>query len=176
MRHRWTARALVSAFAGLLLVPAQAEAALPANLQASLFAKILNYDKKLSDTPAAERGILIVSTEARKAAAVEMQDALRAFNLPALLEGPAAAAAKSTIVAVYVLDKDATKDLQTLGLGRPVLTMSGDVTLAERGLVSVALGVGKNGRPEIVVNLARLRTEGHEFAAELLWLARVIKD
>jgi hypothetical protein len=46
--------------------------------------------------------------------------------------------------------------------------------LAEQGHVSISIDEA-NERPQIVVNLQRLKTEGHTLSADVLKLAKVIR-
>ena len=55
-----------------------------------------------------------------------------------------------------------------------ILSISGVPELAEKGEVSVALGI-ENDKPKIIVNLERAKSEGHQLSADLLKLAKIIK-
>ena len=159
-----------------LLVPCIAHGGLPPQLEAALFAKILNYDKKIAAKPPAERQVLIVYIPKGSANVREIQDAFTAARIPVTVATTDEAAAKLPgVVAVYIADEKISTALQQAIAGAGVLSLSGAESLANTGSVSVGLTVRDNGRPEIIVHLGRLKAEGHELAAELLALAKVIK-
>jgi hypothetical protein len=53
------------------------------------------------------------------------------------------------------------------------LSISGDPSLAASGDVSVSIGE-VDARPQIIVNMSRLKAEGHELSAQLLKLAKIV--
>jgi len=163
-----------SAAAAILLLgaaAAPAEDALPAKMQAALFRKILAYDRKLADRTAR---VAVVSGD-DEAAAGEMTAALKQAGLEATqakaadLEKPGA-----SFDAVYRMRGAGEAKISAACLRLGILSLAGDAAPAEAGSVSIGLGTREDGRPEIVIHLARVKQEKHEFPAELLRLARVI--
>jgi hypothetical protein len=145
--------------------------ALPAKMQAALFKKILAYDRKLADRPA-RVGVFSGSDED---AAAEMVDAFRQVGLQAAkvkaadLDRPAPA-----FDVLYQMPGSATGRLGGACVRLSLLSLAGEAAPADAGSVSVGLGTRDDGRPEIVIHLARVKQEGHEFPAELLRLARIV--
>jgi len=164
---RWLLAAL------LVTAPASARAEpVPVKFQAVLFKKIFSYDKALKDSSAKIQ--IVFSKESADAAS----EAARAFTDAGLTTSQVKAdqlpktADASTVF--YILGSIVPGGLKELAAKSGALTVSGLTSLAESGEVSIGLGTKADGRPEIVVNLARLKVEGHELRAELLGLARVV--
>lgn len=172
LRAGLAARVLAAAAMLAAAAPAVADP-LPVALQAAFLRKVLLYDTQLrSDEP---RAVVVYASSGAPAAA-ELVEALqkRGVAAQAVAEAALAQGAATTRVA-YVLPQAATPELLATCARLGVLTIAGDAALAESGRASVAFGVKADGKPEIVVNLTRLRLEQHEFSAELLGLARVIR-
>jgi hypothetical protein len=75
---------------------------------------------------------------------------------------------------VYLFPEADLEEAKQVCSGSGVLTISGSPSLVEQGHVSIAIGEN-GGKAEIVVNLPRLKQEGHELSSQLLKLARVIQ-
>ena len=119
--------------------------------------------------------MLLVYDAAGKDAAGALQAAFAGIGVTA--EPVPAPNARSRFEAggvAYLLPGTATAPLLEGAAAAHTLTVAGDATLAEAGKVSVGLGM-RGDKPEIVVNLERVQSEGHDFAAQLLSFARVIR-
>ena len=75
---------------------------------------------------------------------------------------------------VYLLPDVNTAQVKPFCTDGGILSISGVPSFADSGYVSVSIGEQDN-RPQIIVNLSRLKSEGHQLSAELLKLARVIQ-
>lgn len=160
----------------VLMAPGFAHAGLPPAVEAALFAKIMNYDRRLEALPTAERRVLVVYSPQKNADVKGIQEAFAALNMPVITSTVDAAASKlAGVVAVYVADDVVSVSLQQMIANASLLSFSGSAALAEAGSVSVGLGIRTNGRPEIVVNRGRLKAEGHALAANLLAVSRVVE-
>jgi len=161
-----------SAAAAVLLLcalPGRADEALPAKLQAALFRKILAYDRKLADRTAR----VAVLAGGDDGAAEQMAAALRQVGLEAVKVKPAELE-KPGFDALYQMPGASGAKVSALCQRLGLLSLAGEAAPADAGSVSVGLGTRDDGRPEIVIHLARVKQEGHDFSAELLRLARVI--
>jgi hypothetical protein len=146
---------------------------IPGDLQSAMFKKIFSYDKTLQSV--GEITVFIVGAEKDDQT---VQELVKAFKnegaFPAVigavpLEGPLP---PSSVVYLFP-EADLEVAKQVCGESG-VLTISGDPSLVEQGHVSVAIGEN-GGKAEIIVNLPRLKEEGHELSAQLLKLARIIQ-
>lgn len=72
----------------------------------------------------------------------------------------------------YVGSVSGARSVESFCLRNKVLTITGSPEVMKRGMVSILVGLSDN-KLKIVVNLTRLRSEGHEISAELLDLPRV---
>jgi hypothetical protein len=175
---RWGARALAVAAALLVALgaggPARAEAVtVPAKLQAVLFKKIFAYDTALQGV--GEVKVLVVYPAGGAEEARRLTGAFGEAGLTAsAAEVHDATARLGGARVVYLLPGAEAALAHAAAAGKQVLSVAGLPALAERGAVSVALGQGADGKPEIVVNRTRLKAEGHDLSANLLRLARVI--
>lgn len=164
----------------------------PVQTQAALFAKVLQYDRKLSVRAGGDIVVGILHQSKLRESAAVARDAAAAFatqkTIAALpvsvvtldLDDPAIAGnlrgslESRKVDVLYVCPLRAfdvasiAKSTSALG----VLSLTGVPKYAD------ALSVGLDmtaGKPQIVVNLAASRAEGADFASDLLRLARVIK-
>ncbi len=55
-----------------------------------------------------------------------------------------------------------------------VLSISGVPSLAEEGNVSIGLGA-ESGKPRIIINLNRVKSENHELSAQLLESSKIVR-
>jgi TonB family protein len=165
----------VLAVAGALVAAAGSAqtSPVPPPLQASTFDKIFDFDRALGDRVRLK--VLLIHDESGREAAAALQ---QAFNGAAIAAEPvtlaAAAGRMQEGVVAYLLPGTATPDLLRTAAAARVLTIAGDATLAEQGRASVGLGL-KGDKAEIVVNLDRVAQEGHDFSAQLLKFARVVR-
>lgn len=152
---------------------AHAQAAAPPAVQATTFAKILSFDRALDKSKT--RILLIHDLSTGKDQAAVLQQAFTAAGLAA--EAVPVGNARNRLepgVVAYLLPGTVSSLLLDSAAAAHVLTIAGDPSLAEQGKVSVGLGM-RGDKPDIVVNLGRVATEGHDFAAQLLSFARVIR-
>lgn len=156
-----------------LLLPRPVASAdpLPANVFATMLKKILAYDKAISG-PAR---IAVAYAKEYTDQAQEFSRALEGNGMTPSLVPIADMPGRQGLSAVLVLAPATPAALRAHCTRERMLSVSPLVALAERGEVSVALGVRADSKPEIVVNLRQLETEGHSFSAALLGLSRVIR-
>lgn len=147
--------------------------------QSDVFKRIFAYDKDLRDSE--KIVVLVISTSKSDDDTVEIVEAFRSAGLypavvsPSQLGDDLTTTLTRRTAVVYVspgIDYDAVKAFTTKN---GYLSIAATKELAESGHTSV--GVGDNeARPEIIVHMGRLAAEGHELSAELLKLARVIRE
>jgi hypothetical protein len=134
---------------------------LPANLQAALFKKIFAFDKTLESKQI--EVVVLGSGDGIVAAFKEAGISAKAVSGNQLPAG---------VNVVYVNQGVTATKSQSASKG--VLSISGTVSLVENGQVAIGLSV-EGGKPKIVVNLPQLKAEGHEIAADLLKIAKIIQ-
>ena len=158
-----------------LLAPLAASAqkmAVAPGAQPATFEKIFGYDRALGDRSKLQ--VLIVA-DAATPALTELEGAFRSLGIRAERVAPGALASRlAPGVVVYLTAESATPALLEQVARAKVLSIGGDPALAEAGRVGVALG-DAGGKPEIVVNLDRVTAEGHDFAAQMLKVSRVVR-
>jgi TonB family protein len=158
-----------------LMAPAAAWArmAVAPAAQPALFDKIFGYDRALGDRSRLQ--VLLVGGEGDAADLAQLETGFRQLGIRA--EQVAAAAVGERLgpgVVVYLTAETATPAMLDQLAAARVLSIGGDPALAESGRAAVALG-DNAGKPEIVVNLDRVATEGHDFPAQMLKVARVVR-
>lgn len=155
-------------------VPAQGSPVPPA-LQATTFDKVFDFDRALGDRSKLKVWLVHGSAGGGRDAAVALQGAFSALAIAAEpVALPAAAARFQSGTVAYLLPGAATTELLEAAASAQVLTISGDAALAVQGKVSVGLAL-RGDKAEIVVNLDRVAQEGHDFSAQLLKFARVVR-
>lgn len=170
-------RTITCALAGLgialALQPAALRAAVPPAAQPALFDKVFGYDRALGDRGRLQ--VLLVRGAGDPAALDELEAGFRALGIQAEQIEPAGLAGRlAPGVVVYLTPETATPELLAGLAQAKVLSIGGDAALAESGRAAVALG-GSAGKPDIVINLDRVEAEGHDFPAQFLKLARVVR-
>lgn len=165
---RWSFVALVALAFILPSLPQTSKAAIPIELQASLFKKILSYDRTVKAKGGSLK-VLLIGNRCDVAAA--------AFNrvgvITKIITTESITAESGDAHAVYFASAPSAMAKSSCETSK-LLTLSGDVTAVDGGRASVALGIA-GGRPQIVINLKSVKKEGHELSSQLLGLARVIK-
>jgi hypothetical protein len=162
------------ALAGAFAFPAWAqEVPLTAKIQVALFKKIFAYDKVIARPFSAKVLIVYAPGHRRDADALLREFSAAGLNPVAVLESEIHANSEGAS-ALYVLPRAGHAALRDVSVPLKLLTISGAPSYAESGYVAVALAVRPDGRPEIVVNLARARAEGHDLSSDLLKLARIV--
>lgn len=169
-----------SALALFLLLVATASRAteeIPADFQANLFKKILLFDRSLAKgdvqkiaIPYSENGQ--GHAEALAAAFVKVGIAANGIKAKTWSTDNVRALLADTSV-VYVTHP-LTAEANSYCYSKKKLTIAGEPTLVEAGHASIAITKKADGKPLILVNLKRLKNEGHEFSSDLLNLAKVI--
>ena len=152
---------------------ARAQGGVPPPLQAATFDKIFDFDRALADR--VQLKVLLIHDAGGRDAAAAMQQAFAGAAIASEPVPVAAAAGRlqSGNVA-YLFPSTATPELLTAAAAAKVLTIAGDAALAEQGKASVGLAM-RGDKAEIVVNLDRVGQEGHDFSAQLLKFARVLR-
>lgn len=189
MRRRTCVHLLVAVAVTLVTDVARADADVPLQLQAQLVSKLASFDRNF----AARAGTLsrvIVLHKAGDAdstqVAVNMAKALVALRevggvasevvvAPFPGAAPLAETCRSKKITVVYFSTGLESDMDAIGkalAGVDVLTIGVTASLADRGVV-VAFDL-EEGRPKIVVHLARARAQNVSFKAELLKLARIV--
>jgi hypothetical protein len=155
------------------LRPARAESeVLPSALQVALFRKIFGYNKAL--VPPLK--ILIVYANDFTAMAEEVQKNFeRSAQASEKLSLAEFSRRTAGVTIVYVLANAVPSVVQQFCMREHVFSVSPFPALAERGEVSVAVGIKQDRMSEIVVHLNRAKQEGQELSMALLSLARVIR-
>jgi hypothetical protein len=166
-----------AAFAAATRLASAAEMADPGK-QSDVFKRIFSYDK---DLRASEKIVVIIVGASRqggdvdKVAGVFREKGLYpAVVTPADLTDDLTATMTSQSAVIYVMPGVANEPVKAFAEKKGFLSISGVASLAESGHVAVSVDI-RNGRSEIVVNMARLESERHELSSELLNLARVIR-
>jgi len=168
--HRRFAVALL--LCGLAVAAGAFAQTVPPATQAATFGKIFGFDRAIDR---AKLHVLLVGDPGTKDAAAALQAAFAGIGITAEPVPSASARGRFEPGGVaYLLPGAATPALLDAAAAAHTLTVAGDASLAEAGKVSVGLGM-RGDKPEIVVNLERVQQEGHDFAAQLLSFARVIR-
>lgn len=164
----------------------------PVDLQLNIFAKVLRFDRSLSDRPSEELvlGVLYQSrVRDSDLAKDQIVDLVRKAGLtvqdrpvkvvPLTAETPAdldKALEDSGIEVLYVGPLRAFNASRFAEVTRAhsVLTLTGVPQFVEDGL-SIGVGLVAD-RPEIIINVDAARLEGADLQARLLQLARIVQD
>jgi len=147
-------------------------AMLPPLVQVALFHKIFAYDRKL---PPRLR-VLVVYTEEYATVAEEVAKNLTKLPMNVDKSHLSEFARRSSGAnVVYLLTGKTPPSVMEFCQRNQVLSVSPIPALAERGEVSVAIGIREDRKSEIIVHLNRARQEGRELTMGLLALARVIR-
>jgi hypothetical protein len=146
-------------------------AAIPAPLQAALFKKILLYDKTFEGKAGQK---ILVCHSGESDAAAELAKAFTEAGMPATsVKVAQALSALDEVAVVYALGP-LPQPLREALEKKHVLVVSGSSMHVKDGSAAVGLDRRDDGRPLILVDVARARAEGHEFSAELLRLAKIV--
>ncbi len=151
----------LSAFAG--------DAAIPPDLQVSIFKKVFGFDKAI------QPGSLKVAVAFTESSAALKDQLIKAFQD----SGIAASAVKeeqlsTSLNGVNVLYVTPGVQSKQICQKNGILSITGTPSLVESGEASVGLSVLDN-KPKIIVHLKQLKAEGHELSANLLQLAKLIQ-
>lgn len=147
---------------------ATAETPVDTERQSSMFKRIFSYDKHLRESE--KSVVLVFSANPSGRAAQGVARVFREHGLfpavvsPSSLSDSLAATLSPEETVVYVMEGTDYAPVKAFAAEMGFLTIAGLPSLAEAGHVSVSVDLNGN-RPEIVVNMPRLETEGHEFSA-----------
>jgi hypothetical protein len=143
--------------------------AVPANLQAAIFNKILGFDKTLQTKGRIEVAVVYGDVAAKDA----IIDAFKDLGISAFpLKSDQALSSIGNATVVYVAP-GGTPPKQLCAKNR-VLSISGVSSFVEGGQVSVGLSI-EGGKPKILIHRGQLKSEGQELAEEILNMARIIQ-
>ncbi len=174
--HRW--RGVIGRMLCLALLvcagAAYAETpALPPRLQAVLFKKIFHYDRTFARAAAR---VLVAHTPGGAKRAEELVKAFADVGIQASAVNVEEVAGQLTEgVVLYALPEVSPAAFKALAAKSKVLTISGSAALARAGDVGIAVAPRADGKPEILVNLSRVKAEGHELSSDLLRVATILK-
>ncbi len=139
----------------------------PANLQGALFKKIFNYNKTLQ-----AKGIKLVIVYTDAAIKDEVVEGFKQFGLfPTAVSFNNIEKEIGNFNVAYITPGCGSTKLITDN--NKVFSISGLSSLAEKGEVSVAIGV-EGGKPKIIINKKKLDSEGQEVSADLLKVAKIL--
>jgi len=145
----------------------------PAERQAQVLKRALAYDKTIEGEPLI---VFIVSTEQESDL---LNDLVMAFTrvgvTPAVMDVSELEKPGSGISVMYATPMTDPAKLKQFCADNDVLSISGVPAWAEQGNVSMSLGLSQHENVQIIVNLNQLRAEGHEFSADFLRIAKVIR-
>jgi hypothetical protein len=149
------------------------EMPIPGKRQGSIFKKIFSYDKALKGD--GETTVFIVGADKEDQSVQELVEAFRDQGMfPAVVGEAGMSGIASPRSVVYLMPGADPASISQYCTESGVLSISGSPSFAENGDVSVSVNKKGSGT-EIIVNMSRLKAERHEFSAELLKLARVIR-
>jgi hypothetical protein len=149
------------------------EMPIPSDLQAPIFKKILTYDRALQGR--SDIVVYLVGSESEQSSMQTLADAFRAVGLvPEIVNSGTLDGNASPSSVVYMMSGADKEQVAGYCAEKKILTISGVAPFAEQGHVAISIGE-KGGRPLIIVNLPRLKVEGHELSSDVLKLAKVIK-
>lgn len=160
---------------GLVLVttavaPRQARAFEPAEMQAVILFKIFGFDAALAKKT--KHRVVILASGGDHA------DARRYFAKGGMetevVEMEKLRAALPGASALFLPGGNVPAQVSTWASEASVLTVTTKEQPVEQGRASVSIDVA-DGKPRIVINITRLKEEGHVFSPELLRLARTIR-
>ena len=143
--------------------------AVPANLQAAIFKKILGFDKTLQAKGRIEVAVVYGDVAAKDAITGAFND-LGISTVPLKSDQAAQSIGEATVV--YVAPGASAP--KQLCAKNKVLSLSGVASLVESGQVSVGVAV-EGGKPKILIHRGQLKAEGHEIAQEILDMAKIIQ-
>jgi hypothetical protein len=145
----------------------------PFLLQAAIFRKIFDYDKELVKVVKSGLALCIASSKPGDKGPRDIQAAFEKIGIHASI-GSCIEDAHAPHV-IYVFPDAKLDKIGEYCKKKKVLSIAGTPSLVESGEAAVGVGVRENGRAEMIVNLRRLRNDGHQVSSYLLELARVVK-
>jgi hypothetical protein len=166
-------RTFVGTLATLLLAStgARAEERLPPQVQVILFKKIFVYNPSVQS----RLKILVVRSEGASAETDEMARSFLEAGMAVSVSKVSDLPSQLANCSVVYLSAELSPSHRDLILQSKVLSISGTPAMADQGEATVAVGMRSDGRPQIIVNLRRLKAEGQTFSSDLLRVARVVQ-
>ena len=150
---------------------AQAAPRIPVALQSTILAKALKYDQSLPSKPK----IVILAGSGHAADAEVAAKAFRSLGGSVEIASAGDIGSKfKGAGAIYAFPGMLNESVRQLCVSNKVISLSADGDDAVAGRASISLGVS-DGKPQIIVHLARSKAEGHKLSSRLLKLARVIQ-
>jgi hypothetical protein len=145
----------------------------PFLLQAAIFRKIFDYDRELARVVKTGLNLCVASG---KPGDKGPHDIKAAFEKIGIHTSTGSCIEEARVPHVIYVFADAKLDkIGEYCKKNKVLSITGTPSLVESGEAAVGVGVRENGRAEMIVNLRRLRSDGHQVSSYLLELARVVK-
>ncbi len=142
--------------------------AVPANLQAAIFKKILGFDKTLQSKGKIEVAVVYGDVAVKDA----ITEAFKDLGISAVpLKSELASANLNGASVVYIAPGAAPP--RQLCIREGVLSISGVASLVEKGQVSIGISV-EGGKPKILIHKGQLKSEGHELSEDILEMARIV--
>jgi len=143
------------------------EMPVPVNLQGALFKKIFNFNKTLLSN-----GIKLAVVFGDAGIKDEVIEAFKQFGFfPSSVSINDIEKEIKNYTVVYITP--GCRSLKSLSDKNKVFTISGLPSLAEKGEVSIAIGV-ESGRPKILINKKKAEAEGQELAPDLLKISKIL--
>lgn len=168
---RYLAIFIVGGLQCCLASEAIAESIPLADMHALILRKILAYDKKLSSPT-----VGILYSKETKSEAEELAQALNKLELATSTYSADTFSENAKKFSVAVLLVAAVPaSTKEVAAKEHILTVSTSFALAEKGDVSISVGINSSKKPEIIIHLGRLTAEGHELAPAVLASSKVIK-
>ncbi len=145
----------------------------PGELQAPLFKKVFSHDKALQGST--EIIVFLVGSQDDEPSMMEMLRAFQSVGLvPAMVSSGVLEENVSSNTVVYLMPGADKALVAQFCVENGILSISGLPPLAEEGHVSISIDKSEQ-QPRIIVNLQRLKAEGHTLSADVLKLAKVIR-
>jgi hypothetical protein len=145
----------------------------PTSLQVALFKKIFEYDRTLPTQRSVRVAVVHEGPESESTRQIVKE--FRSGGVEAIaLSVEVLETTLGSVDVLYVAPGVDPDRVQGFCARERVLSVSGLPELATTGKVSVGIGL-KEQKPEILVHIRRVKSEGHELASGLLSLATVVR-
>ncbi len=139
----------------------------PIKLQVAMFKKIFNYNVTLQS-----KGVKLAVVYGDARIKDELIDGFKQFGLfPTAVSATDIEKQIANYNVVYVTP--GCGSLKSLTDKHKVFSISGLSSLAEKGEISIAIGV-EGGKPKILINKKKIESEGQELSPDLLKIAKVL--
>ena len=143
------------------------EMPVPLKLQVAMFKKIFNYNVTLQS-----KGIKLAVVYGDAGIKDDVIDGFKQFGLfPTAVSANEIEKQIANYSVVYVTPRCGS--IKSITDKYKVFSISGVASLAEKGEVSIAIGV-EGGKPKILVNKKKIESEGQELSSDLLKIVKVL--